>query len=146
MLMLLIITTKQVYGTDMQSADSSLRPLTFLYCDCRNGWSRSQSFVCYTGLYCAQFERGKRSFPRGGNFQQCVSLQVLILSQYGRPHHELFSRGKRCCRLWPFSVRRRRLASHRHSKYQLQSLSSLVLLPVYVSVSVIHDWDSLLHG
>ncbi len=28
-----------------------------------------------------EFERGKRSFPRGGYFQKRVNLQVLILSQ-----------------------------------------------------------------
>ncbi len=50
--------------------------------------------VLHGAFFCAQFEQGKQSFPRRGYFQQCMNLQVLILSQYGRPPHELFSSGK----------------------------------------------------
>ncbi len=52
-------------------------------------------------------------------------------------------RGKQCCRIRPFSARRRRrrrLASYRHSTCQLQTLSSLIQVLLVHSLGRIMSW------
>ena len=99
-----------------------IRPLTLLYCDCTNGWSHFRSPMCYTGLRCTQYGwiwTGKMKLPSRRLF--------LIMRKFTSTYPiSIFERGKRCCRLRPFSARRRRLTSYRHSKCQLHPLSSLI--------------------